>query len=100
MTRDEEILKQVIKEQSPEWRAGFISGANWADANPYLYEEELVGMGGLGIIWQKKALIKKACEFIRKGGMRGDGYIVTEFGEEVFDFIQFAEDIRKYMEEE
>lgn len=43
------------------------------------------------------AFIEKACKFIRKGGMHGDGYIVTEFGEEVFDFIQFAEDFRKYM---
>lgn len=36
MTRREEINKQAVKEQSqlyqsPEWRAGFISGANWAD---------------------------------------------------------------------
>lgn len=36
MTRKEEILKQAVKEQSrlyqsPEWRAGFISGAMWAD---------------------------------------------------------------------
>ena len=36
MTRKEEILNQAVKEQSqlyqpPEWRAGFISGANWAD---------------------------------------------------------------------
>ena len=36
MNRQEEIVKQAVKEQSqlyqqPEWRAGFISGANWAD---------------------------------------------------------------------
>ena len=36
MTRKEEILSQAVKEQSqlyqpPEWRAGFISGAKWAD---------------------------------------------------------------------
>ena len=40
MTRDEEILKQIIKEQSTELQAEFISGANWADANPNLSEEE------------------------------------------------------------
>ena len=43
------------------------------------------------------ALIKKACEFIRKGGNRGDAYIVTEFGEEVFNFVQFAEDLKNYI---
>ena len=36
MTRKEEIVTQAVKEQSQlyqplEWRAGFISGANWAD---------------------------------------------------------------------
>lgn len=44
--------------------------------------------------------IEKSCEFIRKGGNRGDAYIVTEFGEEVFDFVQLAEDFRKYIEGE
>lgn len=36
MKRAEEIVSQAVKEQSrwyqsPEWRAGFISGAKWAD---------------------------------------------------------------------
>ena len=36
MTRKEERVKQAVKEQSelyqqPEWRAGFIAGAKWAD---------------------------------------------------------------------
>ena len=39
MTRQEEIVNQAVKEQSelyqpPEWRAGFISGAKWADEHP------------------------------------------------------------------
>lgn len=39
MKRQEEILSQAVKEQSqlyqpPEWRAGFISGAKWADEHP------------------------------------------------------------------
>jgi len=46
------------------------------------------------------AFIEKSCEFIRKGGKRGDAYIVTEFGEEVFDFVQFAEDFKNYMKGE
>ena len=41
MTRKEEIVNQAVKEQSkpyqpPEWRAGFISGAKWADEHPNL----------------------------------------------------------------
>ena len=47
----------------------------------------------------KKQFIEKACEFIRKGGNRSDAYIVTEFGEEVFDFVQLAEDFKNYMKE-
>ena len=38
MTRQEEIVNRVVKEQSQsqlyqplEWRAGFIAGAKWAD---------------------------------------------------------------------
>lgn len=45
MTRNEEILKQAVKEQSQlytssDWRAGFISGAKWADKHPNLYNDE------------------------------------------------------------
>lgn len=49
---------------------------------------------------RKDVFIEKVCEFIRKGGNRGDAYIVTEFGEEVFDFVQFAEDFKNYIKEE
>lgn len=46
------------------------------------------------------AFIKKACKFIREGGMRGNAYIVTEFGEEVIDFLKLAEDFKNYMKGE
>jgi len=46
------------------------------------------------------AFVEKTCEFIRKGGNRGDAYIVTEFGEEVFDFVQLAEDFKNYVKGE
>ena len=49
---------------------------------------------------RKDAFIEKVCEFIRKGGKRGDAYLVTEFGKEVFDFVQFAEDFKNYIKEE
>ena len=49
MTRAEEIVKQAVKEQSelyqqPEWRAGFIAGANWAD----------------------KTMLDRACEWLKE----------------------------------
>ena len=49
MKRQEEIGKQAVKEQSalyesPEWRAGFISGAEWAD----------------------KTMLDRACEWLKE----------------------------------
>ena len=49
MTRKEEIVNQAVKEQSelyqpPEWRAGFISGANWGD----------------------KTMLDRACEWVKE----------------------------------
>lgn len=51
MKRQEEIISQAVKEQSqlyqsPEYRAGFISGAKWAD----------------------KTMLDRACEWLKKGG--------------------------------
>lgn len=49
MNRQEEIVNQAVKEQSqlyqqPEWRAGFISGAKWAD----------------------KTMLDRACEWLKE----------------------------------
>lgn len=50
----------------------FESGAKWADEHPYLSEEEQVGIGGLGMMWQKKHLIDKACSYLyAKSSMSG-----------------------------
>ena len=46
------------------------------------------------------AIMKKVLEWLRKGGERGDAYIVTEFGEEVIDFLKLAEDLKNYMKGE
>lgn len=43
----------------------FEEGAKWADEHPVLTEEEQVGMSGLGMEWQKQALIKKACKYLQ-----------------------------------
>jgi len=46
------------------------------------------------------AIMKKVLEWLRKGGERGDAYIVTEFGEEIIDFVKLAEDLKNYMKGE
>ena len=60
MKREEEIRKAVQKcewiSKSLNLQSAFIEGAKWADEHPNLSEEEQVGMGGLGMIWQKKTL--------------------------------------------
>lgn len=68
MTREEEIIQESIKKHPrfAERRVGFIDGAEWADKHPNISEEEQVGMAELGMIWQKKALIDKACEWLSK----------------------------------
>lgn len=43
-----------------------MEGAKWADKHPNLSEEEQVGMGELGMMWQKNNLIDKACEWLKK----------------------------------
>lgn len=42
----------------------FEDGMEWAYEHLYLNEEEQVGMGGLGMMWQKQALINKAAKWI------------------------------------
>ena len=73
----------------------FEDGAKWADEHPNLTEEEEVGMGGLGMIWQKKHLIEKACKWLTKHLY---DYDHVE-GYEVFrDVNSFVNDFRKAME--
>ena len=68
MKRDEQI-RQYLKERNIPITSleanSIIEGIKWADEHPNLSEEEQVGMGGLGMIWQKKHLINKACEYLR-----------------------------------
>lgn len=80
MTREEQIKQKSldvfpIKERDNkkaigsydanfQKRKAFEWGAEWADANPNLSEEEQVDMEGLGMVWQKKALIEKACMWL------------------------------------
>ena len=85
MTREEQIKKQADiytddASNYAEWsddggwsetndialvEKAFIEGAKWADSHNNLSEEEQVGMGGLGMMWQNKYLIDKACEYLR-----------------------------------
>lgn len=97
MTREEQIKKQADiytdnYSNYAEWsndgwsesndielvEKAFIEGAKWADSHPNLSEEEQVGMGELGMIWQKKFLIDKACKWLSLNmayfGMNGNLY--------------------------
>ena len=102
MTREEQIENAAIREQrllmeSSDWRSGFKSGVRWADAHPNLTEEEQVGMGGLGIEWQKQALIKKACEWIKIH--IEDYYVYDAWIGDYIDVDALIRDLRKYLDE-
>lgn len=71
----------------------FEAGAEWADEHPYLSEEEQVGLGGLGMMWQKKHLIDKACKWL--DNINTDQY--TDSG--IFQMYDLIRDLRKVMEE-
>lgn len=79
----EQEIRQMNRNKS------FEEGAKWADKHPYLSEEEQVGLGGLGMMWQKKHLIDKACEWL----MHQEEMIGISFEED------FIERFKKAMEE-
>ena len=69
MTREEKIEKQAAKEQfdlyeSLDWRAGFISGAKWADENPNSNGKELLYVAQKTAERTKQEFISKACEWL------------------------------------
>ena len=83
--------------------------ANEAPENIYLFENPVSGTPDDRWLFKRSdendieytrtdAIMKKTLEWLRKGGERGDAYIVTEFGEEVIDFLKLAEDLKNYME--
>lgn len=71
----------------------FEAGAKWADEHPYLSEEEQVGIGGLGMMWQKQALIKKTCEWL--DSVNTDYYMDSG----IFQMNDLISDLRNYLEE-
>ena len=102
MTREEEIRKQASNYGEPEYLLqppnilgiqGFIQGAKWADSHPNLSEEEQVGIGGLGMMWQKQALIKKTCEWL--DSVNTDYYMDSG----IFQMNDLISDLRNYLEE-
>lgn len=69
----------------------FIEGAKWADEHPNLSEEEQVGMGGLGMTWQKKAFIEKACDWL--DNVNTDNYMDSG----IFQMYDLIMDFKKAM---
>ena len=78
----------------------FKCGAKWADEHLNLCKEEQVGMNELGMMWQKQALIKKACEWLKKeliDNRDNFGYnVVSSF--DTFTLSEFIEEFKKAME--
>ncbi len=99
MTRKEQINLYLKERNIPITSLeanSIIEGIKWADGHPYLSEEEQVGMGSLGMLWQKQALIEKACDWIQ---MNTDKYIKSIGGCVYFDVINSIKDFKKAMEE-
>jgi hypothetical protein len=122
MIREEQIRQEIDYQLAgsfgnyPEgYEEGFIEGAKWADANPNLYndekyhtvkvscldelnrkaklyDEELVGMGKLGMIWKEKALLKKVYDWLDENWYNYCGY--TTFNGDLM-----IEDLKREMEE-
>lgn len=103
MTRKEQIKKQAdIYIGHPQdlgediiitnMRNAFIEGAKWADEHPNISEEEQVGMGGLGMTWQKKTLIKKACDWMEEA-------LIDYWSGINADSSNFINDFKRAMEE-
>lgn len=119
MTREEQILNKAIDYSETEENfleyddcgdvcddkifveKAFMEGAKWADENPNLNEEEKVGLGELGMIWQKKHLIDKACEWLEENVSKYSYVIKIEDTEykKVHFTDSLIEDFRKAMEE-
>lgn len=101
MTRREQIIEASIEfsRSSKAHRLrcrNFEKGAEWADSHPNLSEEEQVGMGELGMMWQKKALINKACEWLVDNARN---YIVSGSDGCWYDSVKLKHAFRKAMEE-
>lgn len=72
MTREEEIRNKAIKDQkscmgSMEWRAGFISGAKWADKHSKRYNQDELCDIQLEMMKQRdKRLIDRALSWLHE----------------------------------
>lgn len=115
MTREEEIIKAGIDytmSVRPMCLGGlafeedirkmnrnksFEEGAKWADSHPNLSEEEQVGVGELGMMWQKKHLIDKACAWLEQHQESYEMY--DAWNGDYVNFKSLIIDFRKAMEE-
>lgn len=111
MTREEEIHKiantistnigkdvdeDYICNDEYDFTIGFECGTKWADEHPNLCKEEQVGMNELGMMWQKQALIKKACEWLENIDFASE-YFYDDEG--FFENAILVEEFKKAMEE-
>lgn len=99
MTREERKIQREIdftdwwlREYKMEGIPTYADAIEWADEHPCMREEEQVGMGGLGMIWQKKQLINKAIDIL--SDLANDGYLI-----DIHNHEEFEKQFRKKMEE-
>ena len=104
MTRKEQINLYLKERNIPITSLeanSIIEGIVWADEHPNISEEEQVGMGGLGMIWQKKAFLEKACEYLRTHlwqNVDDDNDPIVESVHNI-TLNNFIKDFKRYLEE-
>jgi len=101
MTREEEIRNKAVNEQrllmeSMDWRAGFMSGAKWADEHPSSNGKELLYVAQKTAERTKKEFIRKAREWLENNKHL---HKVFSFGSLSTDWDKFIREFCKAMEE-
>lgn len=89
---EKQKLFQAIKDNGYKWNPETKTLEKLAESS----EEEQVGMNELGMMWQKQALIKKACEWLENIDFASEYFYD---GEGFFDNAILVEEFKKAMEE-
>jgi hypothetical protein len=95
MTRKEQINLYLKERNIPIASLeanSIIEGIEWADEHPNISEEEQVGMCGLGMTWQKKAFVEKACGWMKEN-------LIDYWSGINADSSNFINDFKRTMEE-
>lgn len=89
---EKQKLFNALKENGSKWNPETKTLEKLAESS----EEEQVGMNELGMMWQKQALIKKACEWLENIDFASEYFYD---GEGFFENAILVEEFKKAMEE-